>query len=206
MVVPSLLLLVAMSPEAPAPENRAPENSVVPEVRDRVEAPPHTWLALRGGVASGGTAPLQVCAALMPAPVELGELRSAFGVEACGNGSGFLHHESAPEIAHFRGRFRVTSVETGLGYLEPTLSAGFAELQLGPDAPGFSFTGAGPGGMDTAGPEVGAALGWALPLGLGLEAVAELTLNLAYFAHAPQLADPHDPFQPSVAVSAGVGW
>ncbi|MCC7109290.1 MAG: hypothetical protein IT382_08390 [Deltaproteobacteria bacterium] len=206
MVVLPLLLLIAVAPDAPAPGTPAPENSVVPEVRDRVEAPPHTWLALRGGLASGGAAPVQVCATAMPAPVELGELRSAFGVEACGNGSGFLHHESAPEIAHFRGRFRITSVETGFGFVEPTLSAGFAELQLGPDAPGFSFAGAGPGGMDTAGPEVGAALGWALPLGLGLEAVAELTLNLAYFAYAPQLVDPQDPFQPSVAVSAGIGW
>jgi hypothetical protein len=187
MVVKSLLLFIAVAPVAPAPETSAPENRVVPEVRDRVEAPPHTWLALRGGLASGGAAPVQVCATAMPAPVELGELHSAFGVEACGNGSGLLHHESAPEIAHFRGRFRITSVETGVGFVEPTLSAGFAELQLGPDAPGFSFAGA-------------------LPLGLGLEAVAELTLNLAYFAHAPQLVDPQDPFQPSVAVSAGIGW
>ena len=89
---------------------------------------------------------------------------------------------------------------------EPTLSAGFAELQVGPDAPGFYFLDTGPGGVEAAGPEVGASLGWALPLGLGLEAVAELSFSVAHFAQAPRLVEPLDPFQPSVAVTAGIGW
>lgn len=204
MAAMTLTLLVALLAAPPAPVE--PRDAVVPEVRERVEAPPHTWLALRGGLASGGSAPVQVCATAMPAPVDVGELRAALGVEACGNGSGFLHKENAPEIAHFRGRVRVTSVATELGYLEPTVSAGFAELQLGPDAPGFYFADTGPGGVETAGPEVGAGLGWALPLGLGFEAVAELSLSVAYFAQAPRLVTAHDPFQPSVAISAGIGW
>ncbi|OGQ25486.1 MAG: hypothetical protein A2138_07025, partial [Deltaproteobacteria bacterium RBG_16_71_12] len=119
---------------------------------------------------------------------------------------GFLHGQDAPEIAHFRGRWRVTSVATDLGYLEPALSAGFAELQVGPDAPGFYFFDTGPAGVEAAGPELGASLGWALPLGLGLEAVAELSLSVAHFAQAPRLVEPLDPFQPSVGLTAGIGW
>lgn len=201
-----MMLLLLSTLLAVAPESPEPKGDVVPEVKERIEPPPHTWLALRGGVASGGSAPAQVCAAVMPVAVDVADLRSAFGLEGCGNGSGFLHGESAPEIAHFRGRWRVTSVETELGYLEPVLTAGFAELQVGADASGFYFLDTGPGGVETAGPEVGAALGWALPLGLGLEAVAELSFSLAHFAQAPRLVEPLDPFQPSVAVTAGIGW
>lgn len=29
---------------------------------------------------------------------------AAVGLEACGNGSGLIHHDSAPELAHFRGK------------------------------------------------------------------------------------------------------
>lgn len=195
------LALILLSIAAP-PDSAG----VVPEVKERIEAPPQTWLSLRGGVASGGAAPAQVCVAAMPVPFEVGELRSALGLEACGNGSGFVHNANAPEIAHFRGRWRVTSVDTGFGWLEPTLSAGFAELQIGPDTPGFYFLDTGPGGVEVAGPEVGAAMGWAMPLGLGFEALAELSFSVAHFGQAPRLVDPRDPFQPSVAISAGLGW
>jgi hypothetical protein len=44
-------------------------------------------------------------------------------VEACGNGSGFLHREPEPEVAHFRTHFRLTSWKTPLGCRWPRASS-----------------------------------------------------------------------------------
>lgn len=127
-------------------------------------------------------------------------------VEACGNGSGFLHHEAVPELAHFRAHFMLTSWKTPLGWLQPRLSAGFAELQVGEDGSGFYFEDTGPSGVETAGPEVGASLRALWPVSAGFELVGELGLAAAYFHHAPRLLQPQNAFQPTASFTLGVGF
>jgi hypothetical protein len=127
-------------------------------------------------------------------------------VEGCGTGSGFLHQDPDPEIAHFRSWLRLTSWETGLGWLQPRLGAGFAELQVGEDSSGFHFSGVGPTGVETSGPEVSASLRLLLPVTASVELVGELGLNLAYFHFAPRLVRPQSPLQPGAHLSVGVGF
>jgi hypothetical protein len=133
-------------------------------------------------------------------PIEL------LSVEACGNGSGFLHSEPAPEIAHFRTHFKLASWKTPLGWLQPRLSAGFAELQVGEDGGGFHFSGVGPTGVETAGPEVGASLRALLPVAAGFELVGELGLSAAYFHYAAELLRPQAVLQPNASLTVGVGF
>lgn len=164
-------------------------------------AAPRTWLSLRGGfgnvpVDAVGARP-QVCAEVSPL--------AFLSIEGCGTGAGFLF-EPAPEIAHFRAKLRLTSWRTELGWLEPQLAAGFAELQVGDDASGFDFLGTGPTGVETAGPEVGASLRWVTPLGADFELLADAVVSMAWFAHAPELTTSMSPLQPSATVSVGIGW
>ncbi|WNG22394.1 hypothetical protein F0U63_37790 [Cystobacter fuscus] len=127
-------------------------------------------------------------------------------VEGCGTGSGFLHHDPGPEIAHFRAHLRLTSWKTTIGWLQPRLSAGFAEMQVGEDGVGFHFNGTGLTGVETAGPEVGTSLRALLPVYDGFEFVGELGLNIAYFRHAPQLLRPQPEWQPGASLSLGIGF
>ncbi len=127
-------------------------------------------------------------------------------VEGCGTGSGFLHQDPEPEVAHFRAHFRLTSWKAPIGWLQTRLSAGFAELQVGEDSSGFHFNGTGPTGVETAGPEVGASLRALLPVYSGFELVGELGLNVAWFRHAPQLLRPQSAWQPGASLSFGVGF
>jgi hypothetical protein len=127
-------------------------------------------------------------------------------IEGCGTGSGFLHHDPEPEIAHFRAHLRLASWKTAAGWFQPRLSAGFAELQVAEDGGGFHFGGTGPTGVETAGPEVGASLRALLPVSPHFELVGELGLNMAYFRYAPQLVRPQSAWQPGASLSFGVGF
>jgi hypothetical protein len=133
-------------------------------------------------------------------------------IEACGTGGGFLHHEPGTDLTHFRGKVRLASVEVALdddgtsARVEPWLGAGFAELEVGADTPGFSFEGTSPGAVSTAGPDVGASLRGLVPLGAGFELVGEVGVGLAFFSHARALVIPQDPLQPQASVNLGVGF
>ncbi len=171
------------------------------EVRADVEAPPRNWLNLRGGfgaqpVDAVGARP-QICAEVSPLDF--------LGVEACGTGAGFLF-ESGSELAHFRGKLRLTSLPTEVGHFSPHLALGFAELQVGDDGPGFDFFGTGATGVETAGPEAGASVRWAYPLPYDFEVLADATVGLAWLPYAPQLSTSMSPWQPSATVTVGVGW
>jgi len=161
------------------------------------EAAPRNYGNLRVGASTSARHPT-LCLELAPLDI--------LSVEGCGTGSGFLHHDPDPEIAHFRAHFRLTSWKTTIGWLQPRLSAGFAELQVGEDASGFYFNGTGPTGVETAGPELGASLRALLPVYSGFELVGELGLNLAYFRYAPELLRPQSAWQPSASLSLGVGF
>lgn len=127
-------------------------------------------------------------------------------VEGCGTGSGFLHHDPDPEIAHFRSWLKLTSWKTGMGWLQPRVGIGFAEMQIGEDGSGFQFSGVGPNGVETAGPEAGASLRLLFPTVGGVELVGEVGLSAAYLRYAPQLKVPQSSFQPSASFSLGVGF
>jgi hypothetical protein len=127
-------------------------------------------------------------------------------VEGCGTGSGFLHRDAAPELAHFRAKLRLASRRAGAAWLEPQVGLGFAELQTGADAPGFQFTGTDADRVATSGPELTAALRVLRPMSARWELVATVGLSLAWLPHAGALARPHGELQPSVALSVGAGF
>ncbi|MFY0572067.1 hypothetical protein ACN28E_50695 [Archangium lansingense] len=158
---------------------------------------PRNYGNLRIGASTSSSRPT-LCLEL--SPIEL------LSVEACGNGSGFLHHEEEPELAHFRAHFMLASWKTPLGWLQPRLGAGFAELQLGADGSGFHFDGTGPSGLETAGPEVVASLRALLPVSAGFELVGELGFGAAYLHHAPRLLQPQSAFQPTASFTLGIGF
>ncbi|WNZ63622.1 hypothetical protein QEG98_07860 [Myxococcus sp. MxC21-1] len=75
-------------------------------------------------------------------------------VESCGTGSGFLHGDPEPEVAHFRAKLRLASFDVERwGTFQPFLAGGFAEAQVGRDDPGFQFKGTDRRRVATAGPE-----------------------------------------------------
>ncbi|WP_375768569.1 hypothetical protein NR798_43970 [Archangium gephyra] len=170
---------------------------VAATVESAHDVAPRNYGNLRIGASTSSSRPT-LCLELSPL--------ERFSVEACGNGSGFLHHEDEPEVAHFRAHFMLTSWKTPLGWLQPRVNAGFAELQLGADGSGFHFEGTGPSGVETAGPEVGASLRALLPVSAGFELVGELGLGAAYFHHAPRLLQPQAAFQPTASFTLGVGF
>ncbi len=170
----------------------------VPGVSTRAEeGAPRNYGNLRIGASSSSRHPA-LCLELAPLEV--------LSVEGCGTGSGFLHHDEEPEVAHFRSWVKLTSWETRWGWLQPRVGVGFAELQVGADSGGFDFGGVGPRGVATAGPEVGASLRLLFPLMGGVELVGEVGLSAAWFQHAPRLVVPQASFQPSASFSLGFGF
>lgn len=110
----SLLFMLAFG-AAPALTQTAPAGE---RVRAEPDERPRTFVDLRLGATSTETW-TQVCAAGYPLEM--------LAIEACGNGSGFLHNESAPEIAHFRGKARLLQQALGPVYVEPWVGFGFAD-------------------------------------------------------------------------------
>jgi hypothetical protein len=131
---------------------------------------------------------------------------AALSVEGCGTGSGFLHRDDLPELAHFRAKLRLASVRTRLAWLEPQVGLGFAELQVGSDSPGFTFTGTDPDGVETSGLEVGVALRALRPLSASTELVVTAGVYLAWLPHAGELIEPQAALQPSASLTVGVGF
>lgn len=138
---------------------------VAGEARARVEEPsaPRHYGNLRvGGSTANANRRPEICLELSPL--------AFLSFEGCGTGSGFLHHDSSAEVAHFRSKLRVASFETSWGSFQPLVSAGFAELQVGEDTPGFDFSGT-DRQVATAGPELGLGLRYLRPLSSGFELV-----------------------------------
>lgn len=178
------------------------ERTVSPEAplgvtRDVPEAP-RNYLNLRvGGTSFNPTHP-EIC-------VEGSPLRF-LAFEMCGTGSGFLHQDPAPEIAHFRGKYLFRAMQLRSVWLQPAIEAGFAELQVGQDGSGFQFGGTGVDGVETAGPELGFGLKALIPTGDLFELVGELNVSGAWFPHAPELVVPMSSFQPTATFTLGVGF
>ncbi len=132
----------------------------------------------------------------------------AYGVavEGCGTGSGFLHQDDGQEMAHFRAKWTAHERGWAGGTVRVQPGAGFAELEIGTDTPGFDF--GDPGGPVTsvAGPEAAVSVQWIRSLGKGFELVGNVSAGAAYFGHADRLADPQDRLQPFVSLEVGAGW
>jgi hypothetical protein len=110
-------------------------------------------------------------------------------------------------MAHFRGTWTLLTKHTGRGTGKLRAGAGFAELQVGVDHPGFHF--GDPDQIDrgsVAGPEAVVQGQWLLPLARGVEMVASLTAGAAAFAKARELVTPQHPVQPFVSLELGLGW
>ncbi|MBN1209796.1 MAG: hypothetical protein JXB05_33410 [Myxococcaceae bacterium] len=172
-------------------------NEPVDTVEAAHEAAPRNYGNLRIGGSLSSRHPT-ICLELAPL--------DRLSVEGCGTGSGFLHHDPEPEIAHFRANVKLTDWKVGRLWLQPRLSAGFAELQIGEDGSGFDFTGTGATGVETAGPEMGASLRALMPVASGVELVGELGVGAAWFPNAPQLVQPQSSWQPSASLTLGVGF
>lgn len=158
---------------------------------------PRTYVSLRAGATSHSTHP-ELC--IEGAPIAL------LSLEACGTGAGFFHHDRGAELGHFRTKWTLTNWRTDFAHFQPRLHAGFAELQLGDDDPGFFFTSTGPRGVETAGPELGASIRGLRSLGGGFELIGELSFSGAYFPHAAQLVTPQPVIMPTTSLSLGVGF
>jgi hypothetical protein len=167
-------------------------------VESKVAEPPtRNWVNLRVG-AGTSSGKMVLCGEVEPL--------ERLSLEACGTGSELLHQEHPREISHYRMKYRLASWKTEIGWLQPRVGLGFAELQVGEDDVGFDFGGVGPRGTSTSGPEASFGLRALYPLGAGIELVGELNLGAAWFRFAPDLTTPLSAFQPTAAVSFGVGW
>jgi hypothetical protein len=130
-----------------------------------------------------------------------------FGLESCGTGQAVLHDDPGREMAHFRGTWTLLTRHTDRGTGKLRAGAGFAELQVGVDHPGFTV-----GSPDAAdrgsisGPEAVVQGQWLVPLGRGVEAIASLTAGAAAFANADELVVPQRAVQPFVSFELGLGW
>lgn len=161
------------------------------------EEPERNFGNLRVGATSAASRP-ELC--LEVSPIEL------LSLEACGTGAGFLHDDPEPELAHFRAKLLLGSFRTELGWLQPQIGAGFAELQIGKDALGFDFTGTSGTGESTAGPELGASLRLLTPVASGFDVVTTFDLSMAYLPHAPDLTLPRPALFPTVTLTLGLGF
>jgi len=185
-------MLAATSAQAGARDFRKPVSLLAPPPTSRVE--------FRLGAAQDAVgAGVEMC--LQVSPIK------RLAIESCGTAAGFLFaHADRPDLAHFRVRlFGRTFAGLG-GWLEPVVHLGFAELEIGEDAPGFVFNGVGANGNETAGPEAGMALRWRRKLAGAFAWQAELNGNLAYFAYADRLVSPQPIWLPSLSLTVGVGW
>ena len=130
---------------------------------------------------------------------------SAFAIETCGTGYGFVHQASGRDFVHFRGKWTVLSKEYPHAKIQGQLGAGFAEIQIADDALGFQFGGTG-NGVETAGPEISASLQWLRQFGPQTELIVDANAGAAFFYYGPELVEPQERFFPFLEMSIGLGW
>jgi hypothetical protein len=194
--LPPVLCLLALFPSLAAAQE------VAGEARAKAEVPftSRNFGNLRvGGSTANGNGRPELCLELSPV--------SFLSVEGCGTGSGFLHGDPEPEVAHFRAKLRLLSMEVrDWGTLQPFFAAGLAEAQVGEDDVGLQLGGTDARRVSTAGPEVGLGLRFLRPLASGFELVGDFNLGMAWLPHAPELVKPGDTWLPSASLSFGVGF
>jgi len=131
---------------------------------------------------------------------------AVLSVEACGTGAQVWHDDPAPEMAHFRVKGRFLSLALPRFFLQGFAGAGFAELSVGRDQPGFKFNGVADGLVSTAGPELTLTARALMPMGQGFDLLGDLSFAGAYLPNADDLITPRSRFQPTLALSLGLGF
>lgn len=166
-------------------------------VTDTVKRPDRNYANFRLG-ASAAADRAEMCMEISP--------HERIGFEACGTGATWLHTDNAPDMMHLRALFRIGSYKTPVGFLQPRVGAGVAEIAIAADEGGLYFSGVGPTAVETAGPEATASLRLLTPVYGGFELLTNLDFTAAYFAHAGKLLKPRDSFQPGMTFSLGFGF
>ncbi len=160
--------------------------------------PPRTYASMSVGGSTGSRGAI-LCAEVAPL--------SFLSISGCGNGSGFLHHDDAPDLSHWRINGTVYSFKTGALWLQPRVQLGFAEVQVGQDTPGFDFTSTNEAATSTSGIESGASLRALWPIRQsGFEVIGEVGFSVGYFPHAEALVRPQSTWIPSGSLTVGVGF
>lgn len=170
--------------------------------KTKVEAPDFSrnFINMRVGASSANSnSHPEICLEISPV--------SFMSIESCGTGTGILHRDFyTPAVAHFRSKFRV--LQWSFSDWDVTLfgGLGFAEFQVGEDAPGFIFDGVGANRVETAGAELSAHLRTLIPVFEGIDLLAEFSLAGAYVPYAPDLIHPLNVFQPAFTLTLGAGF
>lgn len=128
-------------------------------------------------------------------------------LEGCGNGSGFLHKDPAPELAHFRALAVLLHKERARTDLSVMAGAGLAELQVGADEAGFK-TGEKKSDdqVESAGPELSAGVKgrwWVLPAAY---VVGDVNVGAAHLPAAPDILGRGGKVVPFATVGVGLGF
>lgn len=161
-------------------------------------APPTHRLNLRLGLASSDA---------VGRPTVCGEVVAFRGTsfESCGTGSGIWHNEVGRQMMHVRFNVPLRRDPLAGGWSSVRVGLGFAELEVGPDRPGFDF-GEADQPNSSSGPDAAASVQWLKPLGSGIELVATGTVGVAWIQGAPDLRVPQSEGQPYAAFEIGAGW
>jgi hypothetical protein len=156
------------------------------------------WFNLRAGLSSADA---------NDRPVLCLEVAVHWGlsVEGCGTGAGILHSDGG-ELAHFRAKYSLIERKTIAGKLRGQVGAGFAELQLGDDEPGFNFGDPATGSDSAAGPEAALSLQLLTHIGRGFELVTSASAGVAAIPGADQLSVPQSQTQAFASLEIGIGW
>lgn len=134
---------------------------------------------------------------------------SWLSIEACGTGSGFLHRDEDPDMAHFRAKGRVIGAKAGRGTIDWLVGGGFAEVQRTADEPGFRFGPArDPDQVEAAGPEVSTSLKGRFYVDPGARTyvTADLNAGIAAIPGAPTVMGTGGPIVPFAALTVGLGF
>lgn len=134
-------------------------------------------------------------------------LASEVGLETCGTGAGLFGDVDGADMAHFRGSYAFLRIGIDdATTLRVRGSAGFAELQVGVDRPGFTFRGPDAARGAVSGPEMSLSAQLLAPIYNGFDFVFTGTAGLAWFRRADELVVPQQDLQPFVSLEAGIGW
>ncbi len=107
---------------------------------------------------------------------------------------------------HLRASVQLASIALWGGYVQPRITAGVTELQLGDDTGGLDFFGTGPLRNETAGPEFGASLRILTPVWGGIDLIGQLDATISYLPHAPEMIQPQSAVLPTLTATVGFGF
>ena len=155
-------------------------------------------VGLNTGMTDGQALRPTFCAEAMPV--------RRLGVEACGNGSGILHAEDGPDMAHFRVRGAPVVFSDGRLGGQLMLGLGFTEVQRAEDRPGFRFGEADEMQVEAAGPEASVGFKGRYWVTDQSHIAMDVVAGTAYIPGAPAVMGWGSPLVPFVSITTGMGF